>query len=95
MKDMKRAGIWTALLFAFGTGAVVAARVDARLVPDGTYGARIERVRDGAHATMLMENGIEVDAIAAPHTVTFTPDLANVKVKVSFVEGEIVALSRV
>lgn len=70
-------------------------RSDAKLVPDGTYGARIERIRDGAHATMLMENGMEVDATAARDTVTFTPALANAKVKVSFVEGQVVALTRV
>jgi hypothetical protein len=93
MKKLRRACASTALLFAFGMGPAMAAKVDATLVPDGTYSAKIERVRDGIHATMLMGNGMEVDATAARHTVTFTPDLANVKV--SFVEGQIVALSRI
>jgi len=95
MKNVRRAYAYTALLFAFGMGPAIAAKVDAKLVPDGTYGARIERIRDGAHATMLMENGMEVDATAARDTVTFTPALANAKVKVSFVEGQVVALSRI
>lgn len=94
MRNVSHAYAYAALLFAAGMSPAVAAKVDAHLVPDGTYGARIERIRDGAHATMLMENGMEVDATAARHTVTFTPALANAKVKVSFVEGEIVALSR-
>ena len=83
MKNVRRAYAYTALLFAFGMGPAIAAKVDAKLVPDGTYGAKIERIRDGTHVTMLMENGMEVDAIAARHTVTFTPDLADAKVKVS------------
>jgi hypothetical protein len=92
---MRRAYAYTALLFAFGSGPAIAAKVDASLVPDGSYGARIERVRDDAHATMLMTNGMEVEATAAKHTVTFTRDLENAKVKVYFVQGEVVALSRI
>jgi hypothetical protein len=83
-----------ALLFALSTAVASAAKIDASLVPDGLYTAVIEKVADGAHMTVKMENGVEVDLRPAKHTVVFTSAMENTRVKLYIMQGEVIALSK-
>ena len=91
---MKNPVAVTALLFALATSVASASKVEASLVPDGLYTAVIEKVADAGHMTVKMDNGVEVDLKPAKHTVVFSSNLENTKVKIYIMQGEVIALSK-
>ncbi len=84
-----------ALMLSATTGIACAAKVDANLVPDGLYTAIVEKVTDAGHATVKMDNGVEVDVRPAKHTVVFSAGMENMRVKIYIMQGEVIALSKV
>ena len=41
-----------------------AAVVDASLIPDGNYTVKVEKVQDGQHMLVMMQNGVETVLVA-------------------------------
>lgn len=79
------------LAFAAAVSApivVLAANVDASLIPDGTYTVKIERVVDPQHITVMMPNGMET-TLSAEGAVTFAKLKPNATVKLSVVKGHV------
>ena len=91
---MKTPFVIAAALFALATNVAHAAKIEASLVPDGLYTAVVEKVTDADHATVKMENGVEVDLKPAKHTVTFSSSMENTRVKIYLMQGEVIALSK-
>lgn len=91
---MKNPVVAFALLVALANGVAPAAKIQATLVPDGLYTALIEKVSDATHMTVKMENGVEVDLVPAKHTVVFSANLENSRVKIFIMQGEVIALSK-
>ena len=83
----------TALLVMSCAANARAAKVDAKLVPDGLYTVTVEKVIDSEHLTVKMENGVEVDLKAASHTVTFSNQTSS-RVKIYLMQGEIVSVGK-
>lgn len=64
-----------------------ASEVDSSLVPDGTYVVKVEKVEDGQHALVMMQNGIETTLIAQGG-VDFSKVKPNQTIKISLVKGK-------
>lgn len=64
------------------------AAVDASLIPDGTYVAKVEKVNDAQHVTILMENGVETTVTAA-NSVDFGKVTPNSTIKLSLIKGKV------
>jgi ribonuclease PH len=64
-----------------------AAIVDASLVPDGTYVVKVEKVQDGQHMLVMMQNGVEVVLVA--QGIDFSKCSANQTLKISIVKGKV------
>ena len=62
MRSTLATGLFAALILS--PSFAYAATIDASLVPDGTYVVKIEKVVDGQHATVLMDNGVETTLTA-------------------------------
>jgi endonuclease YncB( thermonuclease family) len=80
-------------LFAFlaALAAPVAASaantVDPSLIPDGTYNATVEKVVDGKHITVKMENGVEATVTTNRSNVDFSKVHPNDQIKMSLIKG--------
>jgi hypothetical protein len=78
-----------ALLAAFAAPAAALAgnTVDATLIPDGTYNATVEKVVDGKHITIKMDNGVETTVTTNRSNVDFSKVKANDQIKMSLIKG--------
>lgn len=65
-----------------------AALVDASLVPDGTYTAKVEKVQDAQHALVMMQNGVET-VLVAQGSVDFSKLKTNDTIKISIIKGKV------
>jgi hypothetical protein len=63
-----------------------AATIDARLIPDGTYVVKVEKVQDPAHVLVVMQNGVET-TLAARNTINFLSVKPNDTLKISLIKG--------
>ena len=63
-----------------------AAVVDVSLIPDGQYVVKVERVIDGQHALVLMQNGVET-TIVARAGLDFSKLKPNDTVRIAIVKG--------
>jgi flagellar hook assembly protein FlgD len=68
-----------------------AAVVDASLVPDGNYTVKVEKVQDGQHMLVMMQNGVEVVLVA--QGVDFSKCTPNETLKISIVKGKVPVFS--
>jgi hypothetical protein len=64
-----------------------AALIDASLVPDGTYVAKVEKVVDPAHLLVAMQNGVETTL--TPSHGTFADVKANDTIKLTLIQGKV------
>lgn len=69
--------------------AVLAATVDASLIPDGTYTVKVEKVLDNSHLLVLMQNGVETTITAKSTSVDFSKVKANDTIKLSLIRGQV------
>ncbi len=69
-----------------------AAVVDASLVPDGTYTAKVEKVQDAQHALVLMQNGVET-VLVAQGSADFSKCKPNDTIKISVIKGKVPVLA--
>ena len=76
------------VLAALAPLAINAATVDAKLVPDGTYTVKVEKVNDAQHILVKMDNGMEAE-LAAKGAVNFGSVKANDTLTVSIIQGKV------
>jgi hypothetical protein len=88
----KRIALLGLLTFMAAPAVSQAAAIDASLIPDGTYVAKVETVIDAQHATVMMNNGIETK-LTATGSASFAKVKANDTVKVSIVKGKVPVLA--
>ncbi len=67
--------------------AMAANTVDASLIPDGTYNATVEKVVDGKHITIKMNNGVETTVTTNRSNVDFSKVKPNDQIKMSLIKG--------
>lgn len=84
----KRIAFFALLAFAVAPSAVLAATVNASLIPDGTYVVKVEQVSDASHVTVKMDNGMET-TLTATGSVNFAKVKANDTIKVSLIKGKV------
>ena len=84
----KRIVFFALLAFAVAPSAVLAATVNASLIPDGTYVVKVEQVSDASHVTVKMDNGMET-TLTATGSVNFAKVKANDTIKVSLIKGKV------
>jgi hypothetical protein len=65
-----------------------AATVQASLIPDGTYTAKVEKIDDAQHVTLSMNNGIETTVTPAPN-VNFGKIKPNDTIMLSLGSGKV------
>ena len=65
-----------------------ATTVDASLIPDGTYVAKVEKVDDALHLTVKMSNGIET-TLEARTGLSFSKVKADDTIKLSVISGKV------
>lgn len=61
--------------------------VDPSLIPDGTYTATVEKVVDGKHMLVKMNNGMETTLTTDRSNVDFSKAKANDNIKLSLIKG--------
>jgi hypothetical protein len=76
------------VLLALAPSMASAGVVDASLVPDGTYTAKVEKVQDAQHALVMMQNGIET-VLVAQGSADFSKCKANDTIKISIIKGKV------
>jgi len=78
-----------ALIAAFAAPAAALAgnTVDPSLIPDGTYNATVEKVMDGKHITIKMNNGVETTVTTNRSNVDFNKVRPNDQIKMSLIKG--------
>ena len=69
--------------------ALAANTIDSSLIPDGTYTVKIERVVDGKHITVTMDNGAETTLSAGRDSVDFGKVKVGDSVKLSLIKGQV------
>ncbi len=86
---MRKIVFLLALLGAFAApaAALAANTVDASLIPDGTYSAKVEKVVDGKHITVKMDNGVETTVTTNRSNVDFSKVHPNDEIKMSLIKG--------
>jgi hypothetical protein len=77
------------LLALLAPATVLAATIDASLIPDGTYTVKVERVIDAKHMLVTMDNGAETTLSAGRDTVDFSKCKQNDQVKLSLIKGNV------
>lgn len=77
-----------ALLLACAPLGALAKTVDASLIPDGTYVAKVEKVPDARHVTILMSNGMET-TVSAMRSVNFSTVKPGATMKLTIESGKV------
>ncbi|HET9030240.1 MAG TPA: hypothetical protein VFN49_08685 [Candidatus Aquilonibacter sp.] len=78
----------TALLAAFAA-PVLAATIDASLIPDGTYTVKVDKVIDNKHIAVSMDNGSQATLATGRDTVDFGKIKPGDSVKLSLIKGQV------
>jgi hypothetical protein len=68
---------------------VLAATIDASLIPDGTYTVKVEKLVDATHILVTMDNGAETTLSAGRATVDFGKVKAGDQIKLSLIKGAV------
>lgn len=86
---MRKSLLLFALLAALAApaAALAANTVDPSQIPDGTYNATVEKVMDGKHITIKMENGVEATVTTNRSNVDFSKVKPNDQIKMSLIKG--------
>ena len=74
---------------ALAPAGALAAAIDASLIPDGTYSVKVEKIVDGSHISVAMDNGAETTLSAGRPTVDFSKIKANDQIKCSIIKGAV------
>jgi hypothetical protein len=69
--------------------AVMAASIDASLIPDGTYTVKVNKVVDAKHIDVSMDNGSEATLTTSRDTVDFSKIKVGDQVKLSLIKGQV------
>ena len=69
--------------------AVVAATIDASLIPDGTYTVKVSKIVDSKHIEVAMDNGSQTTLSTARDSVDFTKIKPGDQVKLSVIKGQV------
>ncbi len=69
--------------------ALAANTIDSSLIPDGTYTVKIERIVDGKHIQVTMDNGAETTLSAGRDSVDFGKLKTGDSVKLSLIKGQV------
>ncbi len=69
--------------------AMAANMIDASLIPDGTYTVKVEKIIDGKHIQVTMDNGAETTLAAGRDTVDFGKVKTGDSVKLSLIKGQV------
>ncbi len=69
--------------------AVLAATIDASLIPDGTYTVKVNKVVDNKHIDVSMDNGSEATLSTGRQSVDFGKIKAGDQVKLSLIKGQV------
>lgn len=77
------------LLTLLAPVTVLAATIEASLIPDGTYTVKVERVIDSKHMLVTMDNGAETTLSAGRESVDFSKCKQNDQVKLSLIKGSV------
>ncbi len=72
---------------AFPVAAHAGNTVDASLIPDGTYTAVVEKIVDGKHMLVKMDNGMETTLTTDRANVDFSKAKPNDNIKLSLIKG--------
>ncbi|HZZ63861.1 MAG TPA: hypothetical protein VFE17_00055 [Candidatus Baltobacteraceae bacterium] len=67
--------------------AFAAGTVDPGTLPDGTYTATVEKIVDGKHMTVKMQNGVETTVTTNRSNVDFSKAHPNDQIKMSLIKG--------
>jgi 16S rRNA U516 pseudouridylate synthase RsuA-like enzyme len=67
--------------------AASATLIDPSLVPDGTYVCKVEKVIDGTHLLVAMQNGVETTLI--PTSASFANVKTNDTIKITLIQGKV------
>ena len=87
---MKHALTAMAVLFLAALTPVQAATtIEAGLIPDGTYTVKVERVVDGQHLVVTMDNGAEATLAAGRSNVDFSKIKPDDQLKLSLIKGSV------
>jgi len=76
------------ILAALVPSLASAAVIDASLMPDGTYTAKVEKVQDAQHALVMMQNGVET-VLVGQGSVDFSKCKPNDTIKISIIKGKV------
>lgn len=69
--------------------AVLAATIDASLIPDGTYTVKVNKIIDAKHIDVSMDNGSEATLSTGRDSVDFSKIKAGDQVKLSLIKGQV------
>lgn len=69
--------------------SVLAASIDASLIPDGTYTVKVNKIIDAKHIDVSMDNGSEATLSSTRDTVDFTKIKPGDQVKLSLIKGQV------
>ena len=69
--------------------AVLAASIDASLIPDGTYTVKVNKIIDAKHMDVSMDNGSEATLSTARDSVDFSKIKPGDQVKLSLIKGQV------
>jgi hypothetical protein len=79
-----------ALVTALAMPAIALANsIDASLIPDGTYTVKVDKLVDGKHIQVTMDNGAETTLSAGRDTVDFGKVKPGDQVKLSVIKGAV------
>ncbi|MGB6986432.1 MAG: hypothetical protein WBD74_10710 [Candidatus Aquilonibacter sp.] len=69
--------------------ALAANTIDSSLIPDGTYTVKVEKILDGKHIQVTMDNGAETTLSAGRDSVDFGKIKTGDSVKLSLIKGQV------
>jgi hypothetical protein len=79
-----------ALLTALAMPAIALANsIEASMIPDGTYTVKVEKLVDGKHIQVTMDNGAETTLSAGRDSVDFDTIKPGDQLKLSLIKGAV------
>ena len=79
----------TLALVAAVAAPALAATIDASLIPDGTYTVKVDKVVDGKHIEVSMDNGSQTTLSTGRDSVDFGKIKPGDQVKLSLIKGQV------
>ena len=69
--------------------AVLAAPIDASLIPDGTYTVKVDKIVDAKHIAVSLDNGSQTTLSTSRDSVDFSKIKVGDQVKLSLIKGQV------